>query len=176
MLGERGTQDAHKPHPDLAGPLPCDPSALSLLQFSKTVVLTLAGKSWMGPKHKASCRMLTLLPHSPLLRLRPPRSPQDPDPTGSLPASKMAQVASRFSPPGKPSTAGVDPGVCLALLARAARAAGGGSTVLGSPLPLQYSCTCLVISRGATRLSRCPDAELRTGLQSFGLGRLRTEL
>ncbi|KAJ1203215.1 hypothetical protein NDU88_007008 [Pleurodeles waltl] len=58
MLGEWGTQDSHKPHPDLAGPLPCGPGALSLLQFTKTATLTLAGGRWMDPWPKASCQML----------------------------------------------------------------------------------------------------------------------
>ncbi|KAJ1110441.1 hypothetical protein NDU88_007792 [Pleurodeles waltl] len=58
MLGERGTWDSHKPYPDLAGPLLCGPGALSLLQFTKTAELTLAGGRWMDPWHKASCRML----------------------------------------------------------------------------------------------------------------------
>ncbi|KAJ1130426.1 hypothetical protein NDU88_008779 [Pleurodeles waltl] len=64
MLGERGTRDSHKPHPDLAGPLPCGPSAHSLLQFTKTAVLTQAGGKWMDPWPKASCRMLpSATPH-----------------------------------------------------------------------------------------------------------------
>ncbi|KAJ1153617.1 hypothetical protein NDU88_006376 [Pleurodeles waltl] len=58
MLSERGTQDSHKPHPDVARPLPCGPGALSLLQFTKTAALTLAGGRWMDPWPKASCRML----------------------------------------------------------------------------------------------------------------------
>ncbi|KAJ1156773.1 hypothetical protein NDU88_009490 [Pleurodeles waltl] len=58
MLSERGTRDSHKPHPDLAGLLPCGPSALSLLQFTKTAALTLAGERWMDPWPEASCRML----------------------------------------------------------------------------------------------------------------------
>ncbi|KAJ1119985.1 hypothetical protein NDU88_008168 [Pleurodeles waltl] len=58
MLGERGTGDSHKPHPDLAGPLPCGPGVHSLLQFTKTAALTLAGGKSMDPWPKASCRML----------------------------------------------------------------------------------------------------------------------
>ncbi|KAJ1199188.1 hypothetical protein NDU88_003026 [Pleurodeles waltl] len=58
MLGERGTLDSHTPHQDLARPLPCGPGALSLLQFTKTAALTLAGGGRMVPWHKASCRML----------------------------------------------------------------------------------------------------------------------
>ncbi|KAJ1164908.1 hypothetical protein NDU88_005340 [Pleurodeles waltl] len=58
MLGERGTRDSHKPHLDLAELLPCGPGALSLLQFTKTAALTLAGGRWMDPWPKASCRML----------------------------------------------------------------------------------------------------------------------
>ncbi|KAJ1140438.1 hypothetical protein NDU88_006790 [Pleurodeles waltl] len=58
MLGERGTRDSHKPHPDLAKPLPCGPGAFSLLQFTKTAALTLAGRRWMDPRPKVSCRML----------------------------------------------------------------------------------------------------------------------
>ncbi|KAJ1219038.1 hypothetical protein NDU88_006609 [Pleurodeles waltl] len=58
MLGERGTRDSHKQHPDLAGSLPCGPSAHFLLQFTKTAALTLAGGKWMDPWPKASCRML----------------------------------------------------------------------------------------------------------------------
>ncbi|KAJ1141728.1 hypothetical protein NDU88_008056 [Pleurodeles waltl] len=58
MLGERGTWDSHKPHPDLAGPLLCGPGAHSLLQFTKTAALTLAGGKWMDPWPKASCQML----------------------------------------------------------------------------------------------------------------------
>ncbi|KAJ1110156.1 hypothetical protein NDU88_007511 [Pleurodeles waltl] len=58
MISEQGTRDSHKPHPDLAGPLPCGPSVLSLLQFTKTAVLTLAGERWMDPWPKASCQML----------------------------------------------------------------------------------------------------------------------
>ncbi|KAJ1172579.1 hypothetical protein NDU88_004424 [Pleurodeles waltl] len=55
MLGERGTRDTHKPH--LAGPLPCGRGALSLLQFTKTAALSLAGGRWMdpGPKPPAEC-------------------------------------------------------------------------------------------------------------------------
>ncbi|KAJ1179386.1 hypothetical protein NDU88_004620 [Pleurodeles waltl] len=56
MLGERVTRVSHRPHPDLAGPLPCGPGALSLLQFSKTAALTLAGDGWiLGPKPLDEC-------------------------------------------------------------------------------------------------------------------------
>ncbi|KAJ1092085.1 hypothetical protein NDU88_005199 [Pleurodeles waltl] len=74
MLGERGTRDSHKPHQDLAGPLPCGPGAHSLLQFTKTAALTLDGGKWMDPWPKASCRMLVLLvsgAHTGAHRLHP---------------------------------------------------------------------------------------------------------
>ncbi|KAJ1216600.1 hypothetical protein NDU88_004201 [Pleurodeles waltl] len=69
MLGERGTRDSHKPHPDLVGPLPCGPGALSLLQFTKTAALTLAGGRWMDPWPKASCRMLVGRKRNPCWQL-----------------------------------------------------------------------------------------------------------
>ncbi|KAJ1200179.1 hypothetical protein NDU88_004006 [Pleurodeles waltl] len=65
-MGEPSTEDAHRPHPELARPLPCGPGALTLQLLSNKAALTLT----VGPAEKP-CPLQRDPPHPPLTPLTP---------------------------------------------------------------------------------------------------------